>query len=63
MEQKKKIKLELSYDIDELIWYQKVLIENIKKETTNPQIINFQQDILTILNYFKSMNIRYIYEN
>lgn len=53
---KKIIELELSYDIDELIGAQKVLIESTKKRVSNQKIIDFQEDILTILKAFKNMN-------
>lgn len=55
---KKIIELELSYDIDELIGAQKVLIESTKKRVSNQKIIDFQEDILTILKAFKNMNPR-----
>ena len=55
---KKIIELELSYDIDKLIGAQKVLIESTKKRVSNQKIIDFQEDILTILKAFKNMNPR-----
>lgn len=55
---KKIIELELSYDIDQLIGAQKVLIESTKKRVSNQKIIDFQEDILTILKAFKNMNPR-----
>jgi hypothetical protein len=55
---KKIIELELSYDIDKLINAQKVLIESTKKIESDQKIIDFQEDILTILKAFKNMNPR-----
>lgn len=58
-----KIYLELVHDIPTLIKLQKYSLDNLKKTTTNQQVIDFQEDVLKCLEALNQIDIVNLDEN